>query len=416
VTPDRDAAAALDHSDPLAGYRDRFVAGPVRSIYLDGNSLGPLPVAAAGAARRTVEQDWGESLVESWEHWIDLPQRVGSRIAPLIGADTSEVTLADSTSVNLYRLAAAAVDAFPGRGTIVTDDGNFPTDRYVLEGLAAERGRTLRVIEADPVEGITAGAVEAALDDDVALASFSAVSYRSAAFADIAAIGAAVRAHGGLVLWDLSHAVGSVPIDLGAAGADLAVGCTYKYLCGGPGAPAFLFVRRALQDALQPPIRGWFAHEDQFGFHPQFRRSAGIGGWLVGTPPVLSTAAAAAGIDLVAEAGIDAIRAKSIAATTFLIDLADRRLAALGVRVATPRDPARRGSHIALQHPEGLALSRWLRAERRVVTDFRAPDTIRVAVSPLFTRFVEVWDAVAAIAEGLESGAHLGRSAGSAVT
>jgi kynureninase len=400
----RDAAAALDRGDPLAGFRDRFrEAGPV---YLDGNSLGPLPRTAAEATRRTVEQEWGEHLVESWEHWIDLPQRVGARIAPLIGADPDEVTLADSTSVNLYRLAAAAVDAFPARRTILTDDGNFPTDRYVLEGLAAERGATLRVIETDPVDGVTAGAVETAMDGDVALASFSLVSYRSAAFADMAAIGAAVRAGGGLTLWDLSHAAGSVPIDLGGAGADLAVGCTYKYLSGGPGAPAFLFVRGALQEALRPPIQGWFAHEDQFGFHPEFRRAPGIGGWLIGTPPIVSTAAAGAGIDLVADAGIDAIRAKSITATGLLIDLADRRLAPLGVRVGTPRDPARRGSHVALRHPEGLALSRWLRAERRIVTDFRAPDTVRVAVSPLFNRYVEIWDAVEAIAEGLETGAH----------
>ena len=412
----RDHAAALDRSDPLAGFRDRFHVEEGGPVYLDGNSLGPLPLAAAEAARRTVEREWGDGLVESWEHWIDLPQRIGGRIAPLIGADPAEVTLADSTSVNLYRLAAAAMDAFPARRTILTDDGNFPTDRYVLEGVAAERGGTLRVIEADPVDGVTAGAVEAAMDGDVALASFSLVSYRSAAFADMAAIGAAVRAGGSLTLWDLSHAVGSVPVDLGGAGADLAVGCTYKYLSGGPGAPAFLFVRRALQGALRPPIQGWFAHEDQFGFHRGFRRASGIAGWLVGTPPILSTAAAAAGIDLVAEAGIEAIRAKSIAATGLLIDLADRRLAPFGAGVATPRDPARRGSHVALRHPDGLALSRWLRAERRVVTDFRAPDTLRIAVSPLVTRFVEVWDAIEAAAEGLESGAHREWAARPAVT
>jgi kynureninase len=389
VTP---LAAALDSADPLSRFRDRFVIEDDLA-YLDGNSLGRLPRAAIDALARVTEE-WGGGLVESWDHWIDLPQRVGAALAPLIGAHPSEVALSDSTSVNLYKLAAAALDAFPNRRVLVADDNDFTTDRYVLEGLAAARGAEVRYVETDPVAGVTAEAVAAVMDGDVALASFSLVSYRSGAFADLAAITDAVRSAGALSLWDLSHAVGAVPIDLSAAGVDLAVGCTYKYLNGGPGAPAFVYVRRALHGALHQPILGWFGHAEQFAFARQWRPAPGISRFLVGTPPILSLAAAAPGIELFAEAGLEAIRAKSTRAIAFLVDLYDRHLAPLGVRLGTPRDPKRRGSHIALEHPEGLSITRWLRAERRVVTDFRAPATIRIAVAPLYTTYRELEEAV----------------------
>jgi kynureninase len=397
----RAAAEDLDRSDPLAAFRHRFVIDEERA-YLDGNSLGRLPRAALDAVTHVTEA-WGHGLVESWSDWIDLPQRLGARLSPLIGAEPADVTLSDSTSVNLYKLAAAALDALPNRRVLVTDSDNFPTDRYVLEGLAAARGAEIRFVETDPVTGIDARAVEAAVDDDVALASFSLVSFRSGSFADLAAITDAVRSAGALTLWDLSHAVGSVPIDLSGAGVDLAVGCTYKYLNGGPGAPAFLYVRRALQRALRQPIRGWFGHAEQFAFADEWRPASGIARFLVGTPPILSVAAAAPGIEMVAEAGIEAIRTKSLRATTFLIELYDRFLEPLGVGLGTPREPERRGSHVALEHPEGLGITRWLRSQRRVITDFRAPTTIRLAISPLYTTYREIWDAVEAVREAVDA-------------
>jgi kynureninase len=396
----RAVAEALDRSDPLAGFRDRFVVAD-DGTYLDGNSLGRLPLAAIDAAARVVAEEWGRGLVESWSRWIDLPQRAGACLANLIGSRPNEVTLADSTSVNLYKLAAAALDAFPNRTVIVTDSANFPTDRYVLEAVAARRGGALRVVDVDPVTGVDAEDVTAAMDADVALASFSLVSYRSGALADLATITDAVRAAGALSLWDLSHAIGAVPIDLAAAGADMAVGCTYKYLNGGPGAPAFLYVRRALQGVLQQPIHGWFGHADPFAFADEWRPAPGIERFLVGTPPILAVAAALPGIEMVAEAGIDAIRAKSVQATSLLIELYDSVLAPLGVELGTPRDPGRRGSHVALEHPEGLGITRWLRSSRNVIADFRAPSTIRFAAAALYTTYSEVWDGVDALREAI---------------
>ena len=402
--PTRDEAAARDRADPLASCRERFAIDPEGPSYLDGNSLGRLPLAAVATARRVVEAEWGHGLVESWESWLDLPRRVAALIAPLVGAGPDELILSDSTSVNLFKLAAAVLDAAPHRRVIITDDGNFPTDRYVLEGLARSRGGELRVVPADPVAGPAPEAVAAALDADVALVSLSHAGYRSAALADMAAINAAAHQHGARTLWDLSHSVGAVPIDLTGTGADLAVGCTYKYLSGGPGPPAFLYVRKELQGSLLPPIRGWFGHADQFAFEESFRPAPGIERFLVGSSPIIAITIAAEGIALVAEAGIDAIRAKSVGATALLIDQFDAALAPLGVRLGTPRAPAGRGSHVALLHPEGPALSRWLRSEAGVIADFRPPDVIRLAVAPLYTSFTEVWDAVEAMRHGLESG------------
>jgi len=286
----------------------------------------------------------------------------------------------------------------------------------VLAGLAAERGGELRLIDGDPVAGPQVEAVAAALDDGVGLVCLSHAAYRSAALADLGAITAVVHAHGALMLWDLSHSVGVVPIDLAAAGADLAVGCTYKYLNGGPGSPAFLYVRRDLQERLRNPLWGWFGHADQFAFEAGFRPAPGLTRFLVGSIPVLGLTAAGAGIDLVAEAGLPAVRAKSLAATGMMLALYDDRLAPLGVGLGTPRPAERRGSHLALLHPEGLALSRWLRAEGGVVADFRPPDTLRLAVSPLYTTYTEVWDAVEALATALESGAYRGYAPGGRVT
>ena len=383
--PSRADALALDAADGLAPFRDRFVVREDGPIYLDGNSLGRLPRATITRIERTVVEEWGRELIGSWESsWIDLPRRVGDRLAAaVLGARPGEVLVADSTSVNLYKLAAAALAAAPpGRHVIVTDRANFPTDRYVLEGLAE-----VRYVDADP----DAEAVAAALaPGDVALVSLSLVAFGSGALLDLAGITAAAHAGGALVCWDLSHAAGAVPVDLAAGGADLAVGCTYKYLNGGPGAPAFLFVRRDLQEHLAQPIHGWFGAADQFVMGPAYQPAPGIDRFAVGTPPVLGLVAVEEGVALLAEAGIDRLRRKSLALTDLLIDLADDA----GIEVATPRPHERRGSHVALRHPEAWRTCRALVEELGVVPDFREPDLVRFGATPLYTRFVDVWDAM----------------------
>jgi kynureninase len=397
LSADRTHAAALDAADPLGSFRSEFVVDDQGPIYLDGNSLGPLPRRVASLLERVVRDEWGSGLVESWEHWIELPARVGALVSGLIGADPSAVTVSDSTSVNLYKLAAAALGARPGRSTIVMLDGEFPTDRYLMDALAARTGGAVRTVATSPASAPDPGILADALGDDTALVVLSAVSYRSAAIADMAGISEAAHAAGAMVLWDLSHAVGSIPIDLDATGADLAVGCTYKYLSGGPGAPAFLYVRPDLNDELDQPIQGWFGHARQFGFEERYEPAAGVTRFLAGTPPILSVAAAEPGVALVAEAGIEAIRAKSITATSLLVALWQERLRPLGFHLASPIDAERRGSHVALTHRDALAISRTLREERSVITDFRAPAAIRLGVSPLVTRHTDVWDAVEAI-------------------
>jgi kynureninase len=389
--------AQLDAGDPVASFRDRFVPMEPGFIYLDGNSLGR-PTIAALERVRDVGEAWASRLIRGWDDgWIELPLRVGDLLARgVLGAQPGEVLVSDSTTVNLFRLATAALDARPGRRAVLIERSEFPTDRYVLEGLARERDLEIRWLEGDPVEGLSTDAVAAALDDATALVILSAVNYRSAAAADIRAITDGARARGALVLWDLSHAAGSVPVDLTANGVDLAVGCTYKYLNGGPGSPAFLYVRRQLQDELRPPIQGWMAQTDQFEMGPAFRRREGIEGWLVGTPGILGMAAAEAGIELVAAAGIDAIRAKGIALTGYAIELLDTWLAPLGCALGSPREAERRGAHIAIRHPDAKRLTAAL-LERGVITDYRAPDSLRIGLSPLTTSFANVHDGLATL-------------------
>ncbi|HWF34535.1 MAG TPA: kynureninase [Solirubrobacteraceae bacterium] len=397
----REHAAELDAGDPLRAFRDRFVfATGADSIYLDGNSLGRLPRATVSRLERVVGTEWGAGLIGSWfEGWMDLPVAVGDRIGSVaLGAEPGQAVVGDSTTVCLYKLAAAALDARPGRTEILTDVDNFPTDRYVLEGLARARGLELRWLRGDPAAGPTAEEVAAHVGSRTALVSFSHVSYRSAHIAPMAEINALAHAAGALTLWDLSHSAGAVPVALDDDGADLAVGCTYKYLYGGPGAPAYMYVARALQDTLRQPIWGWLGRRDPFEMEPGYQPAGGIGGWLSGTPPVLALAAVEEGAQLVGEAGMGAIRDKGIALTELAIALADERLATLGVRVASPRDPARRGAHIALAHPDARALCAEL-AGRGVIVDFRAPDVIRLGLSPLTTRFVDVWDGIEVLGE-----------------
>ena len=391
-----DHAMALDRADPLRGFRDRFARPDPDLVYLDGNSLGRPPLAALEAVERVATREWAGELIRGWDHWLDAPTRVGDRLAPLIGAGPGEVAVTDSTTVNLYRLASAALDARPDRRAIAISRSEFPTDRYVVEGLAAARGLALRWLDEDEVEGVSVEAVERAVDADVALVVLSHVNYRSAAIADLPRITASARAAGAYVLWDLSHSAGAVPVDVAAHGVELAVGCTYKYLNGGPGAPAYLYVARDLQDRLRPPIQGWFAQAAQFEMGPRFEPRRGIGGWLVGTPGMLGLAAAESGIALSAEAGIERIRAKGMALTDYAVALLDAWLAPLGCTLGSPRDAARRGNHVSVLHPDARRLTAEL-IGRGVIPDFRAPNSIRLGLSPLTTSFVDVHRGLAAL-------------------
>jgi kynureninase len=395
----RDRAAALDAVDPLAGFRERFVFDPADElVYLDGNSLGRLPRAALERLGAEASERWGSRLVRAWEEgWMELPLQIGDRLgAAALGAAPGQTVIGDSTTVCFYKLASAALDLRPGRDEIVTDVDNFPTDRYVIEGLARARGLIVKWLHGDPGAGPTPDQAAAAVGERTALVTFSHVSYRSAHIAEMAAISAAAHDAGALVLWDLSHSAGSIPVALDDDGADLAVGCTYKYLNGGPGAPAFMYARRELHDQLRQPIWGWLGRRDPFAMEHGFEPAEGIRALLSGTPPVLALSAVDEGVRLVAEAGIDAIRAKGIALTSFAISLADAVLAPLGVSVASPRDDARRGAHVALVHPDARELCAAL-ISRGVVPDFRQPDVIRFGLSPLTTRFVDVWDGVEAL-------------------
>jgi len=402
AAPSRAQALARDETDLLRGFHERFVVAGDGLIYLDGNSLGRLPRDTAARVAEVVWKQWGERLIRGWsEGWMELPQTLGDRLgAALLGAAPGQVVVADSTTVCFYKLAAAAIGARPRRTEIITDVDNFPTDRYVLESLAAEHGLTIRWIEADPHAGPEPAQVAALLSERTALVTFSQVNYRSAFILDTAAITALAHDAGALALWDLSHSAGAIPVTLDDDGVDLAVGCTYKYLNGGPGAPAFLYVADRHQDRLRQPIWGWLGRRDPFEMAPGYLPGEGIAAMLSGTPPVLGLTAAQVGIDLVIEAGIDVIRAKSIALTEYCIELIDEWLAPLGCGVGSPRDGAERGSHVALVHPDARALTRRL-IDAGVVPDFRTPDVIRLGLSPLTTRFADVYDGLGRLAEML---------------
>jgi kynureninase len=400
----REHALELDAADPLAAFRERFVIDD-QIVYLDGNSLGLAPRAAIDRLAATADQ-WGARGVRGWdEGWLDLPIAVGAQLGEaVLGAAPGQVVVGDSTTVCLYKLASAALDARPDRREIVTDVDNFPTDRYALEGLAQARGLEIKWLRFDSSAGPTAAAVARAVGPRTALVSFSHVSYRSAHIAEMREITALAREAGALVLWDLSHSAGSVPLALDAEGADLAVGCTYKYLHGGPGAPAYMHVSSALQEQLRQPIWGWLGRRDPFEMAPGYEPAEGIGRLLSGSPPVLALAAVDEGVRIVAEAGIEAIRAKAIELTEYAIGLVDERLGSFGVSVASPRQAERRGAHVALGHPEAKALCARL-IERRVIVDFRRPDVIRLGLAPLTTRFVDVWDGIEALRTLLAGGA-----------
>jgi kynureninase len=390
---ERPEAAALDEVDELRAFHDRFVVADDGLVYMDGNSLGRLPRDTPARVAEVIQSEWGERLIRAWgEGWMELPRTLGDRLgSELLGAAPGQVAIADSTTVCFYKLAAAALSARPGRTQIITDVDNFPTDRYVLESLAGERELEILWVRADPAAGPDPAHVAELISERTALVTFSHVNYRSAFILDARAITSLAHEAGALALWDLSHSAGAIPVALDADGVDLAVGCTYKYLNGGPGAPAYLYVRAEHQDALRQPIWGWLGRRDPFEMAPGYLPGEGVSAMLSGTPPVLALAAVAAGLDLVIEAGIDAIRHKSIGLTEYAIALIDEWLAPLGCSVGSPRAAGRRGSHVALVHPEARMLSQRLIADG-VVVDFRTPDVIRLGLSPLTTRFTDVYD------------------------
>jgi kynureninase len=398
----REHAAALDAADPLAGFRERFVFADERRVYLDGNSLGRLPVATRDRLRDLVEE-WGAQLVSGWHDWIDAPTRVGDLLAEsALGARPGEVVVCDSTTVNLFKLCSAALDAYrlSAQGAIVTDRENFPTDRYVLEGLADQRGLELRLIDRP------ADLEEALRDGAVALVVLSQVSYRSGELADISALTDVARAYDAHVVWDLSHSAGAMPVELRAAGVELAVGCTYKYLNAGPGAPAFLYAAEEVQPRLRSPIWGWFGQREQFEMERPYDPVDGIGRFMAGTPPVLDLAAVEEGVRLTAEAGIERLREKSVALCELIVALHDSWLAPLGFELGSPREAERRGSHVSIRHADAWPICRALIERADVVPDFRGPDSIRLGVAPLYTRFVDVWDALDRLRDLVERGEH----------
>ncbi len=385
-----------------ARFRERFVIDDPEAIYLDGNSLGRLPLATRERLRALVDQ-WGSELVSGWHEWIDMPARAGDTLATeVLGARPGEVIVSDSTTVNLFKLASAVLDT--RAGDVVTDTDNFPTDRYVLDGVARRHGRELRMFEPDPLHGPQPDQVEEACSGgDVALVSLSQVAYRSGALADMEAIGRAAAAP---VLWDVSHSAGAVPVELERRGIELAVGCTYKYLNAGPGAPAFLYVREELQERLRTPIQGWFGQREQFRMERGYDPEPGVRGFLAGTPPIVALAPVEEGARLVGEAGIDALRAKAAALTNLVVELHDAHLAPLGFELVSPRDPVRRGAHVSLAHAEAWPICRALIERARVIPDFRGPDSIRLGLAPLYTRFTDVYDGLERLRALVERGEH----------
>lgn len=381
-------ARALDARDPLRSSRDQFHL-PDGVIYLDGNSLGCMPKATAARLRQVVEQEWAQGLIRSWNDadWINIPQRVGARIAPLIGGEPDEVLMTDSTSINLYKLAAAAVRMQPGRRKIITEPGNFPTDRYILQGLCDSLKEQPELVTLPPEQ------IPDAIDRDTALVVLTHVHYKSGRLHDMQAITARARQQGALMLWDLSHSAGAVPVDLNGCEADMAVGCGYKYLNGGPGAPAFVWVAKRHHERLNQPIWGWFGHASPFAMSDDYTPAAGLHQVLTGTTGVLGASALEIGLELFADVDMGTLRRKSQALTQAFIEGVERRCPEAGFVLASPRDAEQRGSQVSFHHPEGYAIMQAL-IDRGVIGDFRAPDIVRFGMAPLYVSFEDIHNAV----------------------
>ena len=395
---DRGYALELDKNDPLAHYRSKFVITDPNLCYLDGNSLGRLPHASVKAMAYFISHEWGNEVVNGWSHWIDEAQIAGDLLGRAsLGATSGQVLVCDTTSVNFYQLCLAAINARPGRKTIITDAANFPTDRYILQGIAKQLGLNLVIIDnEDPAiaenELITAEILEKHMSEDVALVTFEVIQYRSGARTDIQSITDLARAYGAYVVWDASHATGVIEMNFDECGVDLAVGCTYKYGNSGPGSPAWLYVSKRVQGELQVPIQGWFGNDDQFGMGPDFEKAEGIRGFQIASPSIIGIRGVTIAFEMIAEAGIDVIAAKAAIGTQMMIDLYDEWLAPLGYTLLTSRNPQERGGHISIGHPDAARICIALRRFANVIPDYRTPNAIRLAMAPLPTSYVEVWD------------------------
>ena len=406
---DRAYALELDKNDPLAHFKSQFVVTDPGMCYLDGNSLGRIPKATITAINEFMVE-WGAEVVTGWGHWVDEAQPTGDLLGQAaLGAGPGQILVCDTTSVNFYQLCLAAVHARPGRKTIITDAANFPTDRYILDGIAKQFGLKLVLIDnEDPViathERITTQVLAPYLNDDVALVTLQVIQYRSGARTDIKSITDQVRAVGGLVVWDASHAVGAIELNLDANGVDLCVGCTYKYGNSGPGSPAWLYVSKKIQKELQVPIQGWFAQDAQFEMGPVFERAQNIRGFQIASPSLMGIRCVKTSFSMIKEAGINAVAQKAAVGTQMMIDLHDAWLARLGFELNTSRDPKERGGHISLVHPDAAQICVALREISNVIPDYRTPNSIRLAISPLPTSFVEVWDGFARMRDLVASG------------
>jgi kynureninase len=406
---DRAYALELDKNDPLAHFKSQFVVTDPKMCYLDGNSLGRIPKATITAINEFMVE-WGAEVVTGWGHWVDEAQPTGDLLGQAaLGAGPGQILVCDTTSVNFYQLCLAAVHARPGRKTIITDAANFPTDRYILDGIAKQFGLNLVIIDnEDPAvakhERITTQVLAPYLNDDVALVTLEVIQYRSGARTDIKSITDQVRAIGGLVVWDASHAVGAIELNLDANGVDLCVGCTYKYGNSGPGSPAWLYVSKKIQKELQVPIQGWFAQDAQFEMGPVFERAQNIRGFQIASPSLMGIRCVQTAFSMIKEAGIDAIAHKAAVGTQMMIDLYDAWLAPLGIELNTSRDPKERGGHISLVHPDAAQICVALRQISNVIPDYRTPNSIRLAISPLPTSYVEVWDGFARMRDLVASG------------
>ena len=400
ATPDRMAAIERDRQDPLAALRDHF-ALPSDDIYLDGNSLGAMPRTVPATLAEALEDGWAKGLIRSWNErdWHMLPVIVGDRLAPLMGAESGEVLVSDSTSINLFKLFCAAMSLRPGRTKVVSERNNFPTDIHILQGAIANVHRGARLVFAEDDDG----SVEALIDQDTAVVCLSHVNYRTGQLRDMPRLTRAAHAAGALVIWDLCHSLGALPVDLNGAGVDFAVGCTYKYLNSGPGGPAWLFVAARHLDGIESPLTGWQGHAAPFAFEIDYRPAATIEKFRCGTPPVLSYLPLIESLKIFEAADMSLVRAKSLALTSLFIHLVETRLAGHGLAVISPRDPEGRGSQIALTHAKGWEIMQALIA-CGVIGDFRAPDILRFGFTPLYTRFEDVWMAVAVLERIMATG------------
>jgi kynureninase len=396
--PSRSFAEGLDNQDPLATFRASFVITDPDLIYLDGNSLGRLTHTTLDRIHQVTEQEWGTGLTRGWnENWWAAPVRVGEIIARLVGASPGQMVACDTVSVNLFKLASAVLALHPNRTRIVTDTLNFPSDLYVLQGLVNSLGGHHKILRIGSLDGDVTpdlDALAASIDDSTSLLTLSHVIFKSGYLYDMVALTEMVHRHGAFVIWDLSHSAGAVPVALDACNADFAIGCTYKYLNGGPGAPAFLYIRKDLQEQVISPICGWWGQNAPFAFGLDYVPAQGVARFLTGSQPILSLLAMEAALDPLLEAGLDRLRAKSLLLGEYLIFLSDTLLSPLGFRLGSPRNPERRGSHISLQHPEGYRINRALIEEMNMLPDFRDPDNLRLGLTPLYTSFSEVWEGV----------------------